>query len=92
MIQLASHYLSNAPVNHEPGKLYTYYFAGNGTFISAAREGLAVAFPIAHCDRDSKKKLMKSTVFCYNGLVKFNEPTGADNTKSALTNSFNVGG
>jgi hypothetical protein len=39
-----------------------------------------------------KKKVIKTVIFCYNGLVKIYEPKGAGNTQSALTNSFNVGG
>jgi PRTRC genetic system protein A len=48
MNNFVSHHLSSDTVLKQ-GSLYSYFFAGNGTFISAAKPGLAVAFPIARC-------------------------------------------
>jgi PRTRC genetic system protein A len=42
---VSHHHVGDSPV--EIGALYGYWTCGNGVFISAARDGLAVAFPIA---------------------------------------------
>jgi PRTRC genetic system protein A len=50
MNNLVTYHITTEAHYHKLGSLYTYWFAGNGTFISAARQGLAVSFPIARCE------------------------------------------